>query len=69
MRSHICPKCQSMMIEGFTVTERSNMPQVSGWSVGTPIKGWWGVKNKGKPIDIAVWRCQRCGFLENYAKG
>lgn len=57
------------MAEGFVPTEKSSMPTVNMWIEGAPQKGWWGnVKLPGKPIPIATWRCQRCGFLENYAK-
>lgn len=69
MRSHACPKCQGTMAEGFIITEQSGMAAVSGWSEGPPRKGWWGyIKKPGKSIPIATWRCQRCGFLENYAR-
>ena len=69
MRSNQCPKCQSSMAEGFILTERSSMPTLLSWSRGTPRKGWWGVKSgEGKPIEIGTWRCQRCGFLEHYAR-
>ncbi|MCW4461861.1 hypothetical protein OK349_09070 [Sphingomonas sp. BT-65] len=57
------------MIEGFVLTERHDMPVLPGWSPGVPRKGWFGVKQgKDKPIEITTWRCQRCGFLENYAR-
>lgn len=69
MRSHTCPKCQGSMTEGFVPQEHSGMKAVSGWTEGVPNKGWFGVKNKGKPIEISTWRCNRCGFLENYARG
>lgn len=68
MRSHSCPKCHSGMTEGYIVAEKGNMPHVSGWSEGPPDKRWWGLKRSGKPIEIATWRCQRCGFLESYAR-
>lgn len=70
MRSHHCPKCQSAMTEGFVAGEKYGMPTVSSWIEGAPKKGWWGdVKTPGKPVPIATWRCQRCGYLENYARG
>jgi len=57
------------MAEGFILTERSSMPALLSWSRGTPRKSWWGVKSgEGKPIEISALRCQRCGFLENYAR-
>lgn len=69
MRSNQCPKCQSAMTEGFILTERSSAQTLLSWSRGIPRKGWFGVKSgEGKPIEISTWRCQRCGFLENYAR-
>lgn len=68
MRNHNCPKCQGSMIEGFIPGEKSGMPIVSAWIEGPPEKGWWGnVKLPGKPKPISTWRCNRCGFLEQYA--
>lgn len=68
MRSHMCPKCQGSMAEGFVVTEKGGIPRVSGWSEGPPQKSWWGIiKLSGKQIPIATWRCHRCGYLEQYA--
>ncbi len=68
MRSHSCPKCQGTMAEGYMLSERQSMRVVAGWVSGAPQRGWFGLKRVGKPIDIASWRCQRCGFLENYAR-
>ena len=65
----ICPKCQGVMVEGFVVDHTYARREVSSWLEGEPIKSIWvGVQLQGcKPIDIASWRCQKCGFLENYA--
>ncbi len=69
MRSHSCSKCQGTMTEGFVPSQNSGVPTVNNWFEGAPTKGWWGnVKLPGKPIRVATWRCQRCGFLESYAK-
>ncbi len=70
MRTKTCPKCQASMAEGFIPSEKHGMPALSGWIAGAPKKGWWGdVKLPGKPIPIATFRCNRCGFLEHYASG
>ena len=70
MRSHACPKCQSTMEEGFTLTGRDTYRRAAGWVAGPPRKNvLLGLKLPHKPIDIQAWRCSRCGFLENYAKG
>ena len=67
MRSHGCPKCQGSMVEGYVISERQGIRGISSWMSGAPRRGWFGVKANGKPIEISTWRCQRCGFLENYA--
>lgn len=69
MRAHTCPKCQGSMHEGFVLSERYGVSAVSNWVEGPPRKSIWGLKFKTKPIEIRTWRCQRCGFLENYAAG
>ncbi len=68
MRSHTRPKCQSSMVEGFVPQDQSGTKAVSGCAEGAPNKRWYGVKVTGKPIEIATWRCTRCGFLEQYAR-
>ena len=67
MRAHSCPKCQGAMGEGFMLTEKGGTRTVSTWVPGPPQKRWWGLKLAAKPIEIATWRCPRCGYLENYA--
>jgi hypothetical protein len=69
MRSNDCSKCQGSMIEGFVLSERQGLWAVSSWAEGAPRKTWFGVRPRGKPIEISTWRCTRCGFLESYAKG
>lgn len=56
------------MAEGFIVAEKQGLRGISSWTAGAPIRGWFGIKTSGKPIEIATWRCGRCGFLENYAR-
>ena len=43
--------------------------KVLQWAEGAPVRSLWtGTKLRGKRrIDIATFRCARCGFLENYA--
>lgn len=72
MRSNTCPKCQGAMSEGFVPTVTAGGTRaVSSWFEGAPKKSFWmGVKLGAKTrIEIQTWRCGRCGFLENYAKG
>ena len=69
MRSNSCPECQGSMVEGFVPGESNSMRTVSSWAEGAPQSRWYGVKLKGKAIPIQTWRCQRCGFLKQYARG
>lgn len=64
-----CPKCLGAMSEGFILDNSDGALSPSGWVAGAPVRSmWFGVKiGKTKPIDIKSMRCERCGFLENYA--
>ena len=57
------------MTEGFVLDATHGAVTVSSWVEGAPEKNvWTGVKLTGKPrVEIATWRCNRCGFLEQYA--
>lgn len=69
MRGKNCPKCDGSMSEGYVVQDKSGMRAISSWSEGAPIRKWWGIKAGAKDIEITTLRCNRCGYLENYAKG
>ena len=62
-----CPKCQSEMIQGFVKDSRS--VKQKGWTDGQVKQSWLGgaLATLGRPIPIAVFRCQGCGYLEFYA--
>jgi ribosomal protein S27AE len=66
-----CPKCNDKMEEGF-VADRgdSNAVSPSQWVQGQPERTFLlGTKTRGKvQFQIATYRCQRCGYLESYAK-
>ena len=57
------------MSEGFILDEAHGRWRVSRWQAGKPEKSIWsGVKQrKADQLDIATWRCDRCGYLESYA--
>ena len=66
-----CPKCNGSMTEGFIVDHGEyGIAHVGAFQPGQPHKSMWtGVKQKKKEqIEIATYRCNRCGYLENYAK-
>lgn len=65
-----CPKCSGKMQEGFMLDRQDALRQVSTWVEGTPEKSLWtGIRLKGRrTIDTCTFRCDKCGFLESYAK-
>ena len=67
--SRTCPKCGGAMVEGFIVDQGYGVVHPGKWHPGAPVKSFWtGIKQRKKEqIDIAAYRCDRCGFLENYA--
>ncbi len=69
MQAKQCPKCAGSMAEGFVVDTSYGTMTVSGWVEGAPEKSMWtGLKLSGRArSDIVTWRCNRCGFLEQYA--
>ena len=65
-----CPKCQGRMTEGFIVDSGDyGTASVATWQGGEPKKSFWtGLKqDKKAQIQVTTLRCDRCGFLENYA--
>jgi hypothetical protein len=68
-RNPVCPKCQSSMVAGFVIDKEHGGSRVSRWVEGPPEKSFFGnVKFRGRqPVEIATWRCTRCGYLESYA--
>jgi hypothetical protein len=58
------------MEEGFLADHSHDMVLPSQWIGGEPEKNFWGwFKMRGKvKIQIATYRCNRCGYLESYAK-
>jgi hypothetical protein len=59
------------MKEGFVLDNVHGGRGVASWVEGAPEKSIWvGVKlGRKKPVEISVWRCTRCGYLEQYEKG
>lgn len=63
-----CAKCGGSMTEGFTVDNTHGGRNASSWAEGEPVPSFWvGVKLPGKVVAIHSYRCNRCGYLENYA--
>ena len=65
-----CPKCNSRMETGFLFDRNHHdMGKVGEWIEGQPEQGWFGLKLKGRQRrPITTLRCERCGFLELYAR-
>jgi len=60
------------MQEGYVLDKaHGNARTVSTWVEGEPKPSMWvGLKLEGfEPVPIESWRCTRCGFIEQYAKG
>ena len=66
-----CPKCNGSMSEGFVVDHGDyGAAHVSTFQRGAPSKSFWtGLKqDKEEQFEIVSLRCNRCGYLEHYAK-
>lgn len=68
--SSACPKCGGTMEEGFVRDSTYGGHVESKWVEGDIQKSFWtGLKLKGRvQHPITAHRCERCGFLEFYAK-
>lgn len=59
------------MSEGFVVDRgHANAQSVQKWVEGEPVKSfWYGLATRGRDaFAVESWRCERCGYLESYAK-
>ncbi|WP_309661664.1 PF20097 family protein [Sphingomonas sp.] len=70
-RSLNCPRCSSAMEPGYIIDVAYGTRAVPKWVAGLPQKSiWTGLKVRGlDQIDVATYRCRRCGYLESYASG
>jgi predicted nucleic-acid-binding Zn-ribbon protein len=65
-----CPKCDGTLVLGHSV-EFTGMNVIVGfWIEGQAQKSWIGTKvpPESERVPIAAFRCDRCGFLEHYAR-
>jgi hypothetical protein len=58
-----CSKCQGEMKEGIIKGDNA-YSGAQKW--GKEISSWMGTVKDGK--DIVTYRCDKCGYLESYAK-
>ena len=68
-KSKTCPKCQSIMVQGFVADFANGSVIVSTWVEGPPKKAFWTTTKiePRKKLPVATFRCSKCGFLESYA--
>ena len=66
----ICPKCSGKLEQGLMIDNTYGGVGQAEWAEGPPERSFWvGLKLKGKAKHpITTYRCERCGFLESYAK-
>jgi hypothetical protein len=67
--SKICPKCEGRMSMGTVVDQTYGGALPEKWQPGEPKSSFWtGLKqDKSAQLQVATWRCDKCGFLESYA--
>lgn len=71
MTSIECLRCKGPMETGFVVDHgHANAMQEQEWVEGEVQKSFWfGVRTKDREvIKVRTFRCERCGYLESYAK-
>ena len=65
-----CPKCSNLMQEGFLLDRGADNFTFQGtWVQDKAEESFWlglNIKNK-KKINVKVFRCPKCSFLEFYA--
>jgi hypothetical protein len=59
------------MERGFVLDQAHGQVTVAQWVAGEPVRSFWiGLKLRGRArLEVATWRCRRCGFLERWAAG
>lgn len=65
-----CPKCDGTMQLGFLPDASYGTTTVSTWYPGKAQKSFWqGTKiDREDSITVDAFRCERCGFVELYAR-
>ncbi len=64
-----CPKCRSVMTDGFIADVGYGAIHPSKWVEGEPVKSFWtGTKISDKEkYAVKTYRCANCGYIESYA--
>ena len=65
-----CPRCNGSLEPGYLLDEGYAKRGPIKWIEGPPTFGMWGGLRLGgrRRIDVATYRCDRCGYLESYAE-
>jgi hypothetical protein len=66
-----CLRCKGPMELGFVLDRgHHNSAAEQTWIEGEPEKSFWtGIKTKDREKHaIETYRCERCGYLESYAR-
>ena len=66
-----CLRCKGPMERGFVADKAHySVPETQKWVEGIPERSFWsGLKTKDRDVvPVSTWRCERCGYLESYAK-
>ena len=65
-----CRGCGGVMSRGYVADRTRDGAKASTWIEGEPQTSFWKgvtVPKGNRQLDIATWRCERCGLLESYA--
>ena len=63
-----CLACGENVQEGFIVENDYAGNQSAQWAAGRPEQHWFfGTKPPSNPHSIRAYRCERCGFLMQFA--
>lgn len=69
MTNKNCPKCDGNMSVGVLIDQTYGGAQAEKWQPGEATASFWtGLKqDKKTQLQVATWRCDKCGYLESYA--
>lgn len=69
--SQECPKCRGRMHAGYLLERgHGDMRATAAWIEGEPERSFWqGLRTSDRDVfETRTYRCERCGFLESYAR-
>ncbi len=67
MKGLICPKCESIMIEGLIIEHRGRIMAEKSFHWGLEVRKTGFRTPKVQLHAIVPFRCQKCGYLEFYS--